>query len=443
MDWRLFNIVFLGLSFMLIFTAFQTCGMIEQRVVDGAKKEPNSTFTGDGYTSLAIIYLTFAGANWAAPSIVAVCGPKISMVMGGAAYLLFIVSFLKPMTWALYTGSVLIGIGAAIIWTAQGCFLTLNSDSETIARNSGIFWALMQCSLLFGNLYVYFAFKGKEEVDANTRTTLFIVLSSACLVGILMLFVLRRLPSNETDNLLSIGASTNTDSDSPSTSGPLYALKRSFELFRTKEILLLSVCYAYTGFELTFFSGVYGTSVGHTQHFGIEANSIIGLIGIFIGVGEILGGAAFGLFGKRTNKFGRDPIVLLGFIVHMAAFYLIFINLPEDSPLNETSGHTYMTSNKYVAIGCGFLLGLGDSSFNTQIYSVLGFMFPEDSAPAFALYKFVQSVTAAVAFFYSTKLLLQWQLLILVVMNVLGTMCFFLVEWGSARVSHEGYSKIE
>ena len=28
-DWRLFNIVLLGIAFMLMFTAFQTCGMVE------------------------------------------------------------------------------------------------------------------------------------------------------------------------------------------------------------------------------------------------------------------------------------------------------------------------------------------------------------------------------------------------------------------------------
>ena len=36
----------------------------------------------------------------------------------------------------------------------------------------------------------------------------------------------------------------------------------AFKLLRTKDMLLLCVCIAYTGFELTFFSGVYGTCVG-------------------------------------------------------------------------------------------------------------------------------------------------------------------------------------
>ncbi len=43
------------------------------------------------------------------------------------------------------------------------------------------------------------------------------------------------------------------------------------------------------GFELTFWSGVYGTSTGHTQHFGTLGKKLLGLCGVFIGIGEILG----------------------------------------------------------------------------------------------------------------------------------------------------------
>lgn len=53
-------------------------------------------------------------------------------------------------------------------------------------------------------------------------------------------------------------------------------------------------------------------------------------------------GTVFGLFGSRTNKYGRDPIVLMGYVLHMAAFYLIFINLPSNSPVQSTTEPTYI-----------------------------------------------------------------------------------------------------
>lgn len=43
-----------------------------------------------------------------------------------------------------------------------------------------------------------------------------------------------------------------------------------------------------------------------------------------------------------------------------------------------------------IALLCSFLLGLGDSCFNTQLYSILGRVYAEDSAAAFAIFKFIQ-----------------------------------------------------
>ena len=54
----------------------------------------------------------------------------------------------------------------------------------------------------------------------------------------------------------------------------------------------------------------------------------------------------FGLLGKRTNKYGRDPIVMFGYVIHMVCFYLIFLNQPMASPIKDSIG-TYITP-KYV-----------------------------------------------------------------------------------------------
>ncbi|XP_064842712.1 UNC93-like protein MFSD11 [Oncorhynchus masou masou] len=432
----LLNIIILGFGFMFMFTAFQTCGNIEQTVI----KSFNSTeFHGSGYTSMAIIYGVFSASNLIAPSVVAVIGPQLSMFFSGLVYSGYIAMFIHPYTWSFYTASVVVGIAAAILWTAQGNLLTINSTDATIGRNSGIFWALLQFSLFFGNMYIYFAWHGHVHISDEDRQTVFISLTVISLVGSFLFFLIQKpdpeaTPSEASESLLQT-ESTESASIVVATPGlgsqALDAFKKALQLSVTKEMLLLSISISYTGLELTFYSGVYGTCIGAMTQFGEDAKSLIGLSGIFIGLGEILGGGVFGMLNK-CNRFGRNPVVLLGLITHFVAFYLIFLNIASDAPIAPEVGthlQAYITPSVEVALLCSFLLGLGDSCFNTQLLSIVGFMFREDSAPAFAVFKFVQSITAALAFFYSNYLLLHWQLLIMVVVGFLGTLSFLVAEW--------------
>ncbi|XP_076046770.1 UNC93-like protein MFSD11 isoform X2 [Oratosquilla oratoria] len=419
-DGRMVSVLILGLSFMFVFTSFQTQGNMQQVVIESIKAE-NEDFRGSGYISLAVIYAVFATTNWLAPSVLSFIGPKGCMIVGGVTYGIFIAGFLWPQTWLLYLTSVLVGAGAALIWTGQGNYLTLMSDESTISRNSGIFWAMLQSSLLFGNLFVYYQFQGQDIIGYHTRLVVFSVLTVVAVIGVLiMLFLPKPGSSNSgrTDNL----------------GGPYQALKSSFALFKTRDMLLLSVTFFYTGIELSFFSGVYSATISFTNRFP-DSKKLVGLSGICIGCGEILGGAVFGIFGKKTNKFGRDPIVLLGYLIHIICFYLIFINLPSTAPLGDTLDPSYLPQgqpSEVIALFCSFLLGLGDACYNTQIYSILGSIYADQSGPAFALFKFTQSFSAAACFFYSSVLELNWHLLIMVIFSTLGTLTFCSVEWRSA-----------
>lgn len=146
-----------------------------------------------------------------------------------------------------------------------------------------------------------------------------------------------------------------------------------------------------TGLALSFFSGVYGASIGFTNAIGKSAKQLVGLNGVFLGVGEVLGGVAFGLLGKRSSKWGRDPIVITGFIIHIISYFLVFMNLPDVAVFGDTDEIAYFNPPiPSVAMLCSFLLGLGDACYNTQIYSMLGGVFAKSSAEAFSIFKFSQ-----------------------------------------------------
>jgi len=90
-------------------------------------------------------------------------------------------------------------------------------------------------SMFFGNLFVYFRFQGKTHIDAETRLSVFIVLLVLAAIGIVFLLLLR--PAQSSD-----GEMVRKDEG-----GPLHALRRAFDLLLTKEMILLSLTFFYTG----------------------------------------------------------------------------------------------------------------------------------------------------------------------------------------------------
>ena len=175
------------------------------------------------------------------------------MIVAGVMYAQYIAQLLYPNTYFLYVSAVIIGLGAPVIWTAQGNFLSLNSDDDTISRNSGLFWGMLQMSTFIGNTFAYFMFAGEEFISSGTRTTVGAVLLGVNLTGVLTLFFLRPISSiKETKETLS----------------PSSALKSAGTFLLTPEMLLLSITFLYNGLQLSFWSVVYPTSVGFTNSFG-------------------------------------------------------------------------------------------------------------------------------------------------------------------------------
>jgi len=373
----------------------------------------------------------------------------VAIFTGACCYVLFIASFFWPHEALLYSMSVLVGIGAALIWTGHGQYLTENSDNETMSRNAGIFWAIFQASQFTGNLFVFFVFTS-PKIDKGQRQIVFSVLTGLAVVGTCVLLVLRKTPQK-----LSLGEAegvSNADKElslpEPRHEKPLLAAWNAFVdaigLFFTPNIMLLSLTFIYTGLELTFYSGVYSNSIGFVKILGDERKRLVGLSGIFIGVGGVMGGAIFGILASKiSGKCGGWPVIITGLIVHLFAFISILLNLPNDASFRDTDNKGFIEPSPILAMAGSLALGFGDACYNTQIYSLLGVLFANESAPAFALFKFCQSVAAAISFSYSTKVGLHVQLGVLFVAIVFGTIAFCYVEYKVKKSKDESPREID
>lgn len=62
------------------------CYFSVQKLFLASTKKEDPSYTGDGYTSLAVLYIVFAGFMWVVPSIISVIGAKVTLVIGSLGY---------------------------------------------------------------------------------------------------------------------------------------------------------------------------------------------------------------------------------------------------------------------------------------------------------------------------------------------------------------------
>uniref|UniRef100_A0A914WC74 UNC93-like protein MFSD11 n=1 Tax=Plectus sambesii TaxID=2011161 RepID=A0A914WC74_9BILA len=346
MDARTWNIFQLGFGFMLVFTGFDTQSFIEETVLSSVSDDTGRVDEHAGYYSLSIIYAVFTVANLMSPPIIAVLGAKWSMAVGGSTYVIFLASFFYINTWLLYFTSALLGFGAALLWNGEGNYLTMNSDEKTAGRHSGIVWALYMSSLISGGIFLTFIFDySTTHIPQATIRILYAFFAALGVLGVITLALLRS-PLKEQLH------------EQPK-QNHIKNLMSTFHLMLTKNMAFLAVVSLYLGMELTFWNGIYTTSLSFTRQFGANENDILAM-----------------------------PLALI----------------------------------------CGFLLGLGDSCWNTQLYSILAIEYEDQSTQAFAITRFFNALAACAAYFSGSYLKLRFQLSILFFGAVLAAVCFFAAE---------------
>ncbi|KAE9555999.1 hypothetical protein FO519_000855 [Halicephalobus sp. NKZ332] len=417
------NVVQLGMGFFLIFFAFNSQAFIEQTIID-SKNSEGVVSEYAGYASAAIIYGVFTFANFIAAPIVGLLGARWAMVAGAITYGIFQAGFLFLNEPFLYISSALIGVGAAIIWTAQGKYIAMNSTDETASIHSGLFWGEYQVSLIGSGIFLYFAFrdlKDNDRIEDSKIRLVFGVFTAVTAAGVAILGLLRTPPKNE--SLID----PNIKSEPEMT--PKELLYSTLNLLITKRMLFLSIASIYTGIELSFYSGIYPTAISFTDKLAKNTKTVIAFNAIAQGLGQGTVSFAFGIFGDITKKLGRIVIVFLGLIVHLLAFVAIYLNFPSDAPLDNTNDEGIIKPPSVtIAIICAYFLGFGDACWNTQIFSLLVANYNKKSAEAFAVLHLFQCLAASIAFLYASYFTMGIHTLILIITGILGFLGFFVAE---------------
>ncbi len=280
---------------------------------------------------------------------------------------------------------------------------------------------MFQSSGVVGNTVSYFYFGDTHDIPDDTRNSF-----------VTILLVLSALGALAQCFTFSMPWAYEMEQKSPDT--VCTGLKRTVKLFTTSQMQLLLFVFVYTAIHFSFWTGVYGPSLSFTQSFE-NPRRLTGLHGILMAVGAIMAGLGFMVLGKHTAKYGRWPVMVLGMICTYTAYTLIFFNIPKDAPLGETDSAAIIDpSSVPVAIVTSLVFGFGDGCYGTQILALLGSIYSDQSAPAFAVFKLVQHASMAVAFGYAGHLNLYGQLGVIAALGIVGIITFAMVDIRSRKL---------
>jgi MFS family permease len=368
---------------------------------NGAQSLESSLHESDpalGYWTVSLIYISLAFFTIPAPALVRHVGAKAGLCIGCTTYITFLLANIWPMKATLFPAAVLLGVGGATLWTAEGVYLARVARNhalgegmtvdDALGRLNGLFFTIFQANTFMGNLATSLILRSGQGV-----TLLFYVFVGIAVFGFLVLTtvpVVREPGLAEQEKPLAgseHGNEASASSVSPAAApagqpGLVELLTGTVRIMAKPEMLLLLPIVTFSGIALGFLTGSVSADV-------ISACEGKGAIGYMFALCFGVDALASYLLGPLARRFGRATAVFTGVLAHLV-FGLVLL---------MWYGHP----GKHVNGGCfgvivpGMLLfGWGDAVWNTQLMSITGLLFPSDSPSAFAAYRMANSIGFAI-----------------------------------------------
>lgn len=420
------DLAVLCLAFFTLMSAYSSIQNLQSSVVPGKL----------GYWSLAAAYAGFCFCSLLVSSTATeILKPKYTLVLGSAAYTALLAANIYPRAYTLLPAAAINGIGAGLIWTAQGAYLTNTAVNYAKAIGqpvlsvmglfNGIFICNVQMSQLVGNLLgsLILLFGGG---DAATRI-LFYTLLAITLASVVMFLGLGKEPSErELEREGRLLLINDEEGGQDATSEPYGGLSfykigikivQVFVLLRDPRMYLLVLSMIYVGLEQAFTAADFTSDV-IKKTMGMEYIGIV--LCAFGGVGAV---ASF-VVGKLSDRLGKMIFVIVGSLAH-GTFFAFFLFLQLFSSIEWLHQHSYVL---FIMSG---ILGLGDACWNTFVSVMMSSFFTDKTEPAFSNFRFWMALGFVMNFVWGSFLVDQYHIKCIILVNVmvLATTCVVILNF--------------
>ncbi|PNI34441.1 UNC93A isoform 4 [Pan troglodytes] len=387
MDRSLRNVLVVSFGFLLLFTAY-----------GGLQSLQSSLYSeeGLGVTALSTLYGgMLLSSMFLPPLLIDRLGCKGTIILSMCGYVAFSVGNFFASWYTLIPTSILLGLGAAPLWSAQCTYLTItgNTHAEKAGKRGkdmvnqyfGIFFLIFQSSGVWGNLISSLVF---GQTPSQGSGVLAVLMIAAFLQPI---------------------RDVQRESEGEKKSVPFWStLLSTFKLYRDKRLCLLILLPLYSGLQQGFLSSEYTRSYV-TCTLGIQ---FVGYVMICFSATDALCSV---LYGKVSQYTGRAVLYMLGAVTHVSCMIALLLWRPRADHLAVF----------FVFSG---LWGVADAVWQTQNNALYGVVFEKSKEAAFANYRLWEALGFVIAFGYSTFLCVHVKLYILLGVLSLTMVAYGLVE---------------
>jgi MFS family permease len=429
--------VTLGVVFFFVFASYTTI-QFYARTTYGEKLAANS---------VSAVYASFTVACLFAPSVANKIGSRFTMFLGILGYAALVAaSFLyflygDKMGPVVVAGGVILGCGAALLWTGQGRLLLqyaaeaerINNTSTKIQSGTlmGVFWAVFQCSSLVGGTisFIYYSHKPSGSVILYTIFLAFILLGALSTQLLLPPSMLqsshdhKRVVENgqvvdtSEETMLLHAATHPLQIEEPNThellsdESWLQQATKTLSIFFTKPMLNLSILFFYTGFNQPYQQATFGNRFFTKRTIGAEliVFHLMEIVGALY-CGRALDGNSTAEKNKEESESGGETasgrhrsavscivlFVIVNTVGNALAFFQEYLVLKNGTEaLDILDVRSFWPS---LAFACW---GFADSQIQVYCYWLIGTQYSsgDDHCRAVGFYKCIQSLGVSIGFY--------------------------------------------
>ena len=416
------------------------------------------------------MYLTLTITSLVTPSIINKYGCRLCLFIGVLGYASLVLTSLiyflyggEDVIWSkrlVVFGGATLGIGASLLWTAQGRLILQYSEREeelirtTTNRTNdshtktgklmGIFWAIFQCSSLVGGI-ISFMYYNKQP---NGSTLLYALFLAFIIIGALCTQLLLPPTMLQVNDTNTDSVEMNTNEQTPLTSNKLITREDNTNIMKedlshlswkeeahgtiqmvlSKRVLLLSPLFIYTGYNQPYQQGTFSRFFTK-RSIGVEL--------IIFHLMEIISALMTGRFLDSVGKVASDSSRRKRAISCLVAFVLInstgnaLAFKEEHAAKHNINGTAHDISNISVispslAFACW---GFADAQIQVYCYWLMSGFCTSGShhSRIVGLYKCIQSLGTAIGFYLipASKLSEMSQLVFSSLVFVVGAVLSF------------------